>query len=491
MEKIMYAKYMYKTWAIFLACSFSFHTIMGHSGKTFLATHASKSYFLHDQTKKDWYAKFRSLDTSKISKTHVIFDIKSFYQESTNKSNLGRYFGINDSNTITFADHEKQETDVFYGYLIHRATVGTWKDALSLRLSQYSYGARFLCALNASKILKGLSCNVSIPVTSVHNKISTRFNPEGFDPTDNTKQLEQFLFGDFSETDASTNQLQAPLTHAKLRHKNHATGVSDIKTEIAYCFQKKKNIAATYGIYLTLPMGNKASGKFIFEPIYGNNRHVEIGDFLALDWIISNKKNDKFSVRGALHYAYLFANHQTRTPSIKGYNFGYYYLLGKNNTPKNTPLIPAANVLTTNVSVRPGSKLEASFAGRYTHKRWAFELGYSLFVQENERVTPTQSWPEETYAIANEIFQTNQKFGESDDNFITHKNNWLKLKDLDFTAAATPAQIIHTIQAGVQTSISTSKSSALRLYGTGYYRIPSQNSALELWGIACGVSLEL
>ena len=206
------------------------------------------------------------------------------------------------------------------------------------------------------------------------------------------------------------------------------------------------------------------------------------------------EKNDKkIEVSGSIQGEYLLSNKQKRTLGLKGHNFGHYRLLGKNETPAWTPLVPAANILTMNVGVYPGMQVALDLQGNYRFKKFCIGIGYGLFLNQDENVVIKDAWKEETYGIANPGFDTGlDTFGEDNDHFDARLSDdtWIKKSDLDITSAATPSQLSHKLSCWINGRITYGQYDVL-VKGGGYYQIPSRNSSFEFWGISGMLSLAM
>jgi len=112
------------------------------------------------------------------------FEAVCFYGQSTNKSQIGKYFGINNYHTITFQrslDPVKLQTtngtfDV--GYIIHdsRAAPAPTTDSsflptttISFAPQSMSYGVDLVYYQDLAKFFNGMYLKVNIPVACVQN----------------------------------------------------------------------------------------------------------------------------------------------------------------------------------------------------------------------------------------------------------------------------------------------------------------------------------
>jgi hypothetical protein len=449
-------------------------------------------------------------DTDNTSPIIHNFDATAFYAESTNKKSIGKYFGVNDSNTILFGrgsvQNDAPRGDVFYGSIILRGDddLGQQRATLTLKPSQQVMGAQFSYAINLQKYFPGLTAGVSFDISEVEHHMNTKFIPNVAaltNATDDPQEIFTLLKGEMS--DAGKGMLFADheieqLTHAKLKKKQKVSGIADIHAFFGYKAKPFEEGDVALGIKGTLPTGNEAKGEFLFEPIYGNGKHLSLGYFVHSDWVAWSDNNQSVKLAAFLDYEYLFSNKEVRTLGLKsGGNYSHYYLLGKKGTiesdkekNESTPVIPAANVLTMKVNVRPGSQLEMGLSGRYITKEWMVQLGYKLAACEEERVVRSESWQEETYAIANESYSTNGLFIADNDQVASgREHDWITAKDLDVSTATTPAKLSHTAFLHTQGEFLLKNDIYFKLHGKFLYQFPAKNSSIERWGAEFGVGV--
>jgi hypothetical protein len=447
-------------------------------------------------------------DTDNTSPIIHNFDATAFYAESTNKKSIGKYFGVNDSNTILFGrgsvQNDAPRGDVFYGNIILRGNeaLGQRMATLTLKPSQQVMGAQFSYAINLQKYLPGLTAGVSFDMAEVEHHMNTKFIPNvaaftevGNDP----QEIFTLLKGEMSDARKGilfVNHEIEQLTHAKLKKKQKASGIADIHAFLGYKAKPFEEGDVALGIKGTFPTGNEAKGEFLFEPIYGNGKHLGLGYFVHSDWVAWSDNNQSVKLAAFLDYEYLFSNKEVRTLGLKsGGNYSHYYHLGKKKIVEggeegSQPVIPAANVLTMKVNVRPGSQLEMGLSGRYITKEWMVQLGYKLAACEEERVVRRESWQEETYAIANEVYDTNIAFEATAEQVASgREHDWITAKDLDVSTATTPAKLSHTAFLHTQGEFLLKNDIYFKLHGKFLYQFPAKNSSIERWGAEVGVGV--
>lgn len=217
----------------------------------------------------------------------------------------------------------------------------------------------------------------------------------------------------------------------------------------------KPHYHVSLGAGLTIPMGNKPTGEFIFEAIRGNGCHKALGGDVTLNRRIFGDYEHNLSVNVSAHYRYLFTTQQQRTLGLIGRPFGQHYLLGKNGSPANTPLTPAANILTLPVDVTGRSQYDSIVGFTYTYNWFTMDLGYNFYYRDAELVRQRSSFPDNTWAVASRGFSVgNDPFNFNANPFDGFDGGTLAHAIVNDTtintnASATPSQATHALYANL------------------------------------------
>ena len=336
------------------------------------------------------------------------FQAAFFYADSTNKKELGKYFGVDSVNSFTFAipagaigantgtqfgigDNNDLNTFAFIHDQANAVGAETKVATATLNPEQKAIGVYFNYHQDFCKILEGLYLRINLPVVNVEN--NANLNIVGVTPAPagnaNATTLTQFFNGTLPNPAVLAANSQVPLTNALLTNqKSSYTGVADIDIILGYDFLAKEEFHASINLGLSIPTGNKPDGKRVFQAIVGNGQYVGFGAGLDLGACFWGEEGEGgVRVHGALNYRYLFESREKRTLGIKGQQYGQYELLGTVNNPAAAaPLIPAANVTTLNVNVTPGSQVDAIIALGYGMWGLTFDVGYNLLDRKSTRL---------------------------------------------------------------------------------------------------------
>lgn len=437
--------------------------------------------------------------------------VSGFYSASTNGEEQAKYFLFDNAKKVTFKPEAAGATADAEGWLdfvLHDAAAGAaqlnanTRASLELNPEQTAYGVRFDYHQDLSKILRGLYLRASLPVAHVENKVNVTYTSAGAQvpntvsglavATDAGVILKDYLAGTFANTAARNASVK--LTNALISGAQSETGVADIDVQLGYKVLDKANYHMALALGLTIPTGNEADGKYLFQPIVGNGKHFGLGGDVCAGARVWGDMDHNLRLSMHLRYRYLFESSEKRTLGVKDANGvavdGIQYLLvQKYGAAAGTAIIPAANILTKNVDVTPGSQLDGSLALAYNNGGWSVDLGYNMFYREAESVKLKDSFAD-TYAV----FATDRRV----DNYDTRGGGGaidpfavgaaqaglpeIKKETLDTRAAATDSAFTNAIYAGAGYTFKE-WDTPLMLGVGGKYEFANDNNALEQWGV--------
>jgi hypothetical protein len=480
-------------------------SVLAVSAAQVYATHTNNTFLMPRPTGVDLpmeYCTFESLIGRKAEdKFGGNFQVTGFYKDSNNGSDLAKYFLINNKSTINLNqvaaapanNTTSSPVDFDLRYIVHDPHLNAHDLNANVSLDPEidSYGVRFDYHQDLDKILKGLYLKASLPVACVETNAKINVSSTGsYDA--NTIDTAAFAVKDavttfFNGTYYNTNEYaQTELNHAMITGSHDETGVADIDIALGYKFLNKPSYYASLAIAITIPTGNDADGVYMFEPIVGNGQHFGLGGDLNAQARVWGDCEHNLKINLFMKYRYLFESHEHRTLQINNRPFSQYLLLG--STQSDT-LIPAANVLTQNVDVTPGSQFDGILALAYNNGGFVFDLGYNMYFRESESVHYKGGFNETYYQIAalnyTAVPGTNFTFGVNGANVDggTAATVALHVSDLNLGAAATPSQFTNSIYAGLGYYFKEWET-PLMLGLNGKYEFASNNSAIEQWTIA-------
>jgi len=339
-----------------------------------------------------------------------------FYSHSTNERGLGRYFGLNKSNVITFGqDTTVAGVDFDSDLLIHDPTAGGTPVTgnLELRPDRERFGVHADWLQRLSFISKNLFFNISVPVTHIEHQMNPRVFDESegkIDTTGDSKGLLDYFSGNLEQTQST--RIQEKLKFAKIAGSHSKTGVEDVVVSFAYqpTARSRKDYFVR-SIHVSIPTGNKPTGEFLFEPILGNAGKWGVG--VSIEDKIKLYENDNWLIDVVTNadLTAFFSNTQKRTIGMRTHDnqvigWSQHYLLGENGI---KGVKPAANILTRDVDVSSYITFDTGIGFDIHYKKLLFNVGYNFFARSAETVS-VKSWPEDTYGVVTREYLTTDNF---------------------------------------------------------------------------------
>ncbi|QQR49264.1 hypothetical protein IPF37_00250 [bacterium] len=438
-----------------------------------------------------------------------------YYQASTDKDEAGEYFapatnpptnqlkennfnfGSNSGNAPVTAQTLNYRHFVHYSAGIASGTP-TELVQLSLNPQQRAYGITLNHHQNLDKALNGLYFSLNVPIVNVENNINANFTEVYNAATINigtaavvatsvTNALKNYFDGTGANNDATNAQAALQfLKFGKTNNDDSSSGIADIEFMLGYYCLYHENYRLAVNVGVTIPTGDDVKSEKLFQAIVGNGTHWGFGAGLDGGAIMWQHNQHNFSFHGALNYRYLFQSTEQRTLGLKNTDgsiipWGHYALVGQ-VTGAATILIPAANKLTVDCDVTPGSQLDMILAFAYHNRGFTIDLGYNLYYRDQEDVDRKKNTP---------IFGTTaNKWGivtpsaTASGSGISVGELQVPLVDSNITTqtAETPSQLSNKIYAGVSYQSQTFQVPLLVGFHT-HYEWASDNAALSNWEI--------
>jgi hypothetical protein len=418
------------------------------------------------------------------SRNRTSFQVTPFFQGSTNEGELGEYFAPNkESNSFIIDDGTK---GIAQEFLIHQQDMASTELAgtVSFRPDQEAWGVRLDFFQDINTPWSKFFLTASAPIVSVERDMDLKVvNGVNFTKGTDSFSIEDFFKGNVTRT--ATDNLQDPLKKAKINGDRSETGLADIDVAIGHKCIYKKNRHLFLNIGVTIPTGTKVRGDYLWAPVVGNGRHVGLGAGVDAGIQVWKSKRAKAKILFAADYRYLFESTEERTIGLKKTEqMGHYYLVQKINAPANTPLFPAANVLTQDVRVKPGSQIDAMIDFSFMCSKFTIDFGYNMFWKDQESVW-VKNWTDNTYAQAKDDFKTSEIFDltKATDGPINLVSQGGIETLLDVGAATSPAQLTHKIFGGVGYTFNVCCNHPLSIGAGASYEFVTTNAALENYSI--------
>lgn len=449
-----------------------------YDSKTFLMPRAAGVNKAMEQS--TWHDHVYTLYRNKAQlKSH--FQITPFFQESINRNDIGKYFGIKGRNNFTVgkvpAAVGDPTPDLDSHLLIHdSADASTEKLAgtVTFRPYQQTYGARLDFVQMINSPINHLFFKASMPLVNVTNNMSmhiandkkvtiqSKATDEATAATLETKtfSLSDFFTGNVSIT--AGNDQQSPLTKAKIDGKHSKFGIADLDLAIGYIPEHTSKRYVSLNIGLTIPTGNRVRGEHLFEAVCGNGHHVGLGAGLDAGLCAWKGEHGEVWIESGINYRYLFEATEARTIGVKDLIFGHYQLGGFVGQ-INKPLFPLANVLTRNLRVKPGSQIDSIVDLSFKTNQFIVDLGYNFYWKDKESLA-IKDFNSGSIGVADPRyvqtsvpalgapqsvpFVTPSTVNDAAGNPVPTITRVIQTSDLDIEAAKTPSQVTHKVFGG-------------------------------------------
>lgn len=386
-----------------------------------------------------------------------------FYHQTDNAHELGKAFGINGTNCVTIgtaAQVANGTADVENNLLLHDHLLSTNPNTLqgtvTFNPKQTTVGTHMQSRLNLDKVLNGLYVRNDLTFIDVSMDLNASICDKVLGAVTNEMHTLKELLGGHRVTrsfgGAPDNRYseQEPLYYAKIGHFDDSKfGLENLEAAVGWTFYKKEKHDLGINITLQTPTGNKSSGEYILEPRIGS-AHTGWGAGISGRTTLWQTRNNNLEFFGEANYRYQLEAWEKRILGIKGvltdskychHVLSPYYLLSKVG---HYTLIPAANVLTLDADIRPGSQVDAFALFSYKYKKLAVDLGYNFYWKEEEDVSLKRyKWQDNVYGIAAFNWQTcNNVFTLANAQPLSTPINY---NNIDTNVAATPEMLSHSI----------------------------------------------
>lgn len=389
---------------------------------------------------------------------------RGFYQRSTESARTGAYFGARGSNSVEIGGDGNDKLVAAAGLLGNADTALAGTLTLDPRRTVWGVNLGWDQALD--KLVEGLFVSVNMPIARATHTMRPVVTGEVVD-AETGKGILDYFGGGLTRA-AGDHSALAALTSAKITTGDHSkTAVAGLDVNLGYHLVNAEEHGVRVRGLLHIPLGNKSTGEYLFEPMVGNNRHWELG--LGAEGRARLMHNDGFTMTllASAEMRYVLNATEKRTlgdwpTSFFDVNWLQY---GAIRVAGAAARFPAANVLTRDASVRQGFAFEGALHLNNAWDMVTVGMGYSVRARQSERVR-AKEWSDTAYAF-------------EEDNFVT----------LASDSAETPAQLSHRL--GADLTVMPLKGTVdLTLGVDGAYEFATDNAALSHFevGAKAGIS---
>lgn len=377
-------------------------------------------------------------------KERFFWHTSTFYQASTNRTDIARYFMPADKTSLTVkgalavgsadisatwlqiagknSDSQGNTVPAGLGYVNDELNGTTTRGQIELYLNEFSssisikptynvVGALFQSYYNMAAIDKRLWFSCDMPFVQVEtcahlhesgiqNAATSRSNVDDFvitnDSAEVTRHERSSIVTPLNATQAFNNPMwqYGKISTEALKR----AGFADMQLKLGYNLLRFKAFRANIYGHCSVPTSYKPTAQYMFEPIIGNAGHWGLGGGTCIDVSFVTGKQFNISLCTNLDYLYFFEDSELRSMDLTANGPWSRYLLVVDT--KNEPLAsqrvvqPGINFFTRRVNVSPKHDINLISSLRLGVSSFFAEVGYNLWYKNAETVTLKDSLPE-------------------------------------------------------------------------------------------------
>jgi len=478
--------------------------------------------------KATWHTQIDHKYHKEDDKVGASLQAVGFYESSTNKSGLGKYFGFDNMNLLTVGaaaattagriDRRNlihmplstPSTSPILPYYPASFAGGILAGNLKLEFTHNQGGVNLFYRQAIDGLLKGLYFQASLPIVWSQTKSKLNLSSSTSETqvanaalvaNSAAKSVADYFSGNITQTAGSN--YQTALQHAKITGNKSKTSIPEIPFKLGWNFWSTEKHHAGINLGVVFPTGPKGKSEFLFEPLGGGNgQHWGLGAGIDTKFTPWKHAEQSLNILLVMDYRYLFKNSETRTLGLKDIPWSQYMLYARVGTAGVEPL---AELLTDKCNVTPGSQVDFLAGLAYNCGGFTFDLGYELYAREREKVSKKFTIDETAatgYALAANDYDAHSVFAFT--NGILKANADISAtrshegaaaattqilnSDIDTSVAQTPSQVTNKIYGGIGYSFNKWETPLMLGLG-GEYEFASKQKALENWGVNAKIGI--
>lgn len=415
----------------------------------------------------------------------------TFYQASTNSSDLARYFFPNDKTELVIKEDPAADgpADINGHWLNIMGAAGTggtghFQSKISIKPTYQSFGK----TIGAHKILDALDerlfVEIALPFTQVQtNAQLSEYDIQGAAP-DHDGIADALLTGYTHISLTAQEALNHPLRlYGKIKDGIQTlAGLADIKCTIGYMPVKGPKTSIALYANASIPTSYKPKAQYVFEPLIGNTGHWGVGCGITTNVLLSAPTNNSsIKLLTSVDHSYLFQATEPRTFDIadRGPWSHYEYVAVAGS---GAIFLPAANFLTQTTRVTPGSTVNGLIALHYDNHHISWETGYNVWYKTAESLNIKNDVP-------SNILFTPEAFTIGANVALPAPNaQWAS--NLDVTSATHPMTLSHKIYTTIGVDGQWDQEPFAVAIG-GAYELGGGNRSLDMWSAFLTFNLSL
>jgi len=294
-------------------------------------------------------------------------------------------------------------------------TVTTTPATITLNPIVYQAGSDFMFIFGSSEDRSGFFAKVKAPVATYNinpqlteqNALPAADYPAGtlaantvptYSPATTMTQAFAGITGD-AVAQGDYSVLQNGLIDGDL-----STGarLGDMEITVGYRMVSDKNNSFCLAARIAAPTGNKATGKYMLEPIVGRGGNWGLGGYTAGHVKLWEGNNDKsLSFQFMADAMHLFSTTTKRSYDLTVNGAGSRYLLVANyqNNVYQGQVQNLINYTTLDSSSSFAIEGDIALGFTYDTRGWTFDLGYEFYGRSVEKLSITGDFANQAYAV--------------------------------------------------------------------------------------------
>lgn len=417
------------------------------------------------------------------------FQIIGLYQRSIPDAQTAQYFLFNNKNCLTVAGDNtinENSRDIRAEWL---GLPSDFQGSFSINPRQSQMGVLFeynqkISRLTSLSIFKHSWFSFSAPFVAVTNDIGfQQFDLQNLGTGDGPRDLAQA----FTRKEIRYGKIGGEKTDFTLAH---------IRASFGTTYMSEDNFQIAYYSHFTFSGTDRDQSQYLFDVAADFNGHFGIGAGLNFQLVL-NRPNDRYDSCLFLDFehTYLIERSQLRTFDLKNKPWSRYLLLNHKDKGPNI-LIPAVNIFTLNVDIKPYSLFDFSCGLRVKTHGFEVELGYNLWGHADEKIDKIKCSFPTGYGIAGTVQNgdtkprtaslstvtkreatTEENDDDPDQTFVE-----IKKEDLNCHSAIARGAISHKAYMVISKNHRGKKIDGT--FGIGaFYEYAQSNSVLKQWGL--------
>lgn len=341
------------------------------------------------------------------------FTVTPIFSRSTHRRHLGQaLFDVAAFNvTGSYVETRSNENDAFADYF---GLSPEFQSFVSFGPKIHSYLLEADLFWNLSKWCPGWYIEFTLPVGTTRWDVDLEEDiyfesknspfPAGYQSVSTTPLPVAYTsFTQAIQGHRSFGAVKDGLLHSTLNGPHSKGGFADLNIIIGWDFCLQKKCHASVNMHIVAPTGSRPEGTVLFEPIFGNGKHWEVGlGFTGHIIVWETANGQELGMYTDITVSHFFKNKQRRTFDLKPYRFGSRYILAKEFDEAGSftgTVTPVANFTTLDCHVHNTLSLDAAFMFGYTYDRFVFDVGYDGWIKTKDHISLAECIPSNKYGL--------------------------------------------------------------------------------------------